>query len=116
MRYNYIKKILILFIILSSISISTFAINQTLTSDIYFNPSVSFKIIQNSQNIEENKFNSLSDIYYYLSILENTGKLNELNIDAKNFFILKVQSMQNPGGGFGSWERDSLNQVQQEWH
>ncbi len=74
--------------------------------DIYFNPDVSFKLIQNSQNIEENNFNSLDDIYYHLSILENTGKLSELTNDEITFFKFKVQDLQNVDGGFGDWNRD----------
>jgi len=69
-------------------------------------PFVSFRFIRNSQNIAENEFNSLSDMYYYISILNTTGELTSMNGAERLELIEMIQSFQNPDGGFGDWYRD----------
>ncbi len=70
------------------------------------NPTLSTNFLQGSQNIETNKFNALTDIYYYISTLDLIGKLDELTSQEKSEFKKIVQNFQNNDGGFGNWYRD----------
>ncbi|MBR9690941.1 hypothetical protein GOV08_04625 [Candidatus Woesearchaeota archaeon] len=89
-------------LILSIMFLLTLACANAITYDM--NPQASFRFLQSSQNIEQNKFNDLKDVYYYLSIYHQTGKINE--IYNKSFFIERIQSFQNADGGFGDWAKD----------
>ncbi|MBR9675433.1 terpene cyclase/mutase family protein [Candidatus Woesearchaeota archaeon] len=95
-----IKKRLILMVffafLLASLSVNAIIYDM--------HPEVSFRFLQSSQNIEDNKFNDLQDIYFYLSIYNQAEKMNE--IDNKTFFIETIQNFQNPDGGFGDWLND----------
>ncbi len=69
-------------------------------------PFASFRFVRNSQNIEANRLNSLSDIHYYVRILNGTGYLSGINASERSNMIKTVRSFQNADGGFGDWYRD----------
>jgi prenyltransferase beta subunit len=86
------------------------AANQALSSRAVpadlFNPFASFRFIQNSQNIEQNKFNDLHDIYFYINILDTTGELDNLDPAMRAKLTETVLGFQNRNGGFGDWYHD----------
>jgi len=79
--------------------------NGTNLTDL-ISPSVSFRFIRSSQNIEENRFNSLSDIFFYVSIMDRTGALPGIPSAKHDELVTTVQSFQNRDGGFGDWLQD----------
>jgi len=79
--------------------------NGTNITDL-ISPSVSFRFIRSSQNIEENRLNSLSDIFYYVSILSRTGALPGIPSAEHDELVTTVRSFQNDNGGFGDWLQD----------
>ncbi len=86
--------------------VNVLAAHISLTPELDLQPTVSFKFMQSSQNIEENAYNSLDDVYYHISILSETGKINELSNDEKKYFERKIYSFRNPDGGYGDWDSD----------
>ena len=66
-------------------------------------PFASYRFVRSSQNINENEFLSLRDIYYYVSILNLTGQV--VQGAKRDEFVRRVLSYQNSDGGFG----DSYN-------
>ncbi|MGA1793745.1 MAG: prenyltransferase/squalene oxidase repeat-containing protein [Thermoplasmatota archaeon] len=69
-----------------------------------FSPFVSYKFVQNSQNIEENGMISLRDIFYYVSIMNMSG--DPVSGPERLVLIDRVRSYQNADGGFGDWYND----------
>ncbi len=97
--------LLMLLLISASMPQIGFSSGQHQADDLA-SPFVSYRFIHNSQNIPENELNSLSDIYYYLGILEETGQIGSLSDNERDYLISTVKSFQNVDGGFGDWYRD----------
>ena len=68
------------------------------------NPFVSHRFVRSSQNIEENSLLALSDIYYFVSIMNLTGE--QIDPVMRSEIITRLQSYQNADGGFGDWYND----------
>lgn len=71
-----------------------------------FDPDLSFRFIQSSQNIKLNSMKDLSDMNHYVSIHVNTVGVEGIDTLTRGLIIARVQSYQNADGGFGDWEND----------
>jgi len=71
-----------------------------------FSPDVSFRFIQNSQNIQLNRMKDLNDIFHFLNIYSQTSGVASINSTTRSELIVQVQSYQNSDGGFGDWLND----------
>ena len=85
---------------------SQFTLGRQVPSDPVFDPSVSFRFIQNSQNIELNRMKDLSEIHHFVAIHALSDGVSSLNATLRAQLIVRIQSYQNADGGFGDWEND----------
>ena len=69
-------------------------------------PTVSFRFIQNSQNIELNRMKDLSEIHHVVAIYALGEGVASMNATLRGQMIVRIQSYQNPDGGFGDWDGD----------
>ncbi len=71
-----------------------------------FSPDVSYRFIQNSQNIALNQLKDINDIYHFVGIHAYTDGVSAINATLRGELIVRLQSYQNRDGGFGDWESD----------
>lgn len=71
-----------------------------------FSPDVSYRFIQNSQNIELNKLKDLNDLHHFVGIHSATDGISAINATLRGELIVRIQSYQNNDGGFGDWLGD----------
>jgi len=71
-----------------------------------FDPTVSFRFIQNGQEIDLNRFKDLSEIHHIVGIHRETAGVAEMNSSLRGTLIARLQSYQNADGGFGDWDGD----------
>ncbi len=67
-------------------------------------PYLSKDIIRSAQNIEVNRYGSLDEVFYLVSLMDITG--GQMDLLERQHLINLTRSFQNKDGGFGDWYRD----------